>query len=137
MYGILGRAMETSASLETRSAPSPYPTSPAELAPRALLAPQRHAGARGASDQSVFLIVDVALDEPHRAPALDEAPRGRDPAGPDRFQEIDLELQRGECLALVERRGVRHAHAGVGQVAEDPAVDRAHGIGVLGSHLHL
>src|SRR5437899_12660525 len=47
-YGILGRAMETSASCEARSAPSPYPTPHGLLRqPRAVgeLPPSRHASA--------------------------------------------------------------------------------------------
>ena len=65
------------------------------------------------------------------AAARDEAAR------PERAQEVDLQLERRERLAGLERRE-RHPHRRVGEVAEDPAVDRAHRVRValLGDHRH-
>src|SRR5439155_22278432 len=96
-----------------------------------LLAPQGHAGAGGASYQPVLVVVNVALDEPHRVAALHDPSRGHQAPRPHGLEKIDLELERGEGLALVERGRVGHAHGGIGQIAEDSAVEGAHGIGVL------
>src|SRR5438477_9283298 len=69
-------------------------------------APQRHDGGAGPGDEPPLLVHDVALDEPDRAAALHDAPGGRELPRPDGLQEVDLELQRGERLALGEPRPV-------------------------------
>src|SRR5262249_52135667 len=65
-------------------------------APLGLLAPERHARARGPRHEPVLVIVDVALDEAHRVPALDDPARRPEPSAPDGLEKIDLELERGE-----------------------------------------
>src|SRR5262245_12181601 len=120
------RRVRASASFVTRSAPSSCAASP----PLGLLALQRHAGGRRAGDEPVLLIAHVALHQADVAPALDDSAlrtqRGR-PHGP---QKIDLQLERREGLPLTEGAGIGHPHRGVGDVAEDPAVEGAHGIGM-------
>src|SRR6266852_2333287 len=63
-------------------------------------------------------------------PGLHDPPNGDERAGPDRLQEVDLELERGEGLALLEGQAVGHAHRGIGDVAEDTAVQGSHRVGV-------
>src|SRR5260221_155315 len=54
------------------------------------------------------------------------------PASADRLEEVDLELEGGERLALVEARRVGHAHGRVRDVAEHAAVQRAHRVQMPG-----
>src|SRR5713101_4978584 len=102
-----------------------------------LCSSERHSGAGGARHQSVLVVVDVALDEAHRVAALHDPPRGYEPSRPHGLEEIDLELEGGEGLALVKGGGIGHAHGGIGEVAENSAVERAHGIGMLRPRFHL
>src|SRR6185295_1277292 len=94
-----------------------------------LRAPQRHAGRRRARDEAVLRIQHVALDQADGVPSLDHPPVGSQRARPHRFQEVDLELERGERLALVKRAGQGRAHGGVGDVTQHAAVHRAHRVG--------
>src|SRR6266446_5158492 len=75
--------------------------------------------------QPILVVVDIALDQAYRVPGLDNPARRGQPPGPDGLEEVDLELERGEGLALVEGGGIRHPHGGIGQIAQDAAVDRA------------
>src|SRR5947207_1307311 len=100
-------------------------------------APQRHHGGAGPGDEPLLLVHDLALDEPDRAAALHDAPGGRELPRPDGLQEVDLELQRGERLALGEPRRPGHTHRRVGDVAEDAAVDGAHRVRVALRRLEL
>ena len=69
-------------------------------------------------------------------PALDDLAARDQLPGPERAQEVDLQLERRERLARLERREERHPHRRVGEVAEDAAVERAHRVRValLGDH---
>src|SRR6266568_9042433 len=96
-----------------------------------LRAAQGHARAGGTRHQATVRIGYVALDQSDRASTLNAVGRGRQASLPDRAEEIDFQLERGERLAVFERAGVSKAHRGVGQVAQDAAVDGAHRIGVL------
>lgn len=91
---------------------------------------QSHACTRGAAYQSTLGIGQIALDQSDGASALDDIGRGRQARLPDWTEEIDLQFERGECLLVLQRAGVGETHRGVGQVAQDPAVDSAHRIGV-------
>src|SRR5213078_792499 len=107
------------------------------LAAAGVLAPQGHDRRARARDQPLFLVDDVALDETDGSAALHDPPRGDERAGPDGLQEVDLELEGGERLTLVEGRGPRHAHRRVRDVAEDAAMERAHRIRVALPRLEL
>src|SRR4030095_14765282 len=76
------------------------------LAASRRLAPQRQERAAGACHQTLLVVHHVALREPHRPPALHQAPGGNEPPRPHGFEEVDLELERGEGLALLQRRRV-------------------------------
>src|SRR5918997_36804 len=89
------------------------------------LAPQRHAGARRARDEPALVVEHVALGEADRPTAADHASACEELPRPERPQEVDLQLERRERLAVLEGREEGRAHRGVGQVAENPAVDRA------------
>src|SRR6266850_2754845 len=101
---------------------SPY----GDSAPRRLFAGQGQTSAARASDEASGLIHDVAFDETHGLAALDEVPLGTESGLPDRFEEVDLELERGEALSLFQRRRVGDAHRGICDVAKNPAVKRSH-----------
>ena len=57
-------------------------------------------------------------------PALITSPTAVSRPVPDRLEEVDLQLDRRERLAVVESREVRAAHRAVCEVAEDAAVER-------------
>src|SRR5438067_11569326 len=105
-------------------------TSEARSAALRLRASQRHARAGGARYQSTFRVRDVAFDQSDRASALDNVGRCRQARVPDRAEEIDLQLECGERLVMLERSGVGKPHRGIGQVTQDAAVNSAHRIGV-------
>src|SRR5438445_1254514 len=105
-------------------------TSEARSAALRLRASQRHARAGGARDQSTLRVRDVAFDQSDRASALDNVGSCGQARVPDRAEEVDLQLERGERLLLLERAGVGKPHRGIGQVTQDAAVDGAHRIGV-------
>src|SRR5205807_8457164 len=91
----------------------------------------------GPVDAPHLIVHEVALDETDRAAAIHYAPGGGELPHPDGLQEVDLELQRGERLALGEPRRPGHAHRRVGDVAEDAAVDGAHRVRVALRRLEL
>src|SRR5206468_4599660 len=107
------------------------------LAPLAHLAPQGHAGAHRARDESLLRVGHVALHEADRPPRLHGARRRDESPAPERPQEVDLQLEGGEALSFIKGRGVRRPHRGIGDIADDPAMERAHGIGVLWAGLKL
>src|SRR5215210_7288478 len=116
-----------------------FHSQPTDSAPARCVASKRHAGARRARYQPALLVEHVALGHRDAAAALDDAAVRDQPPGPERAQEVDLQLERGERLSRLEGREVRRAHGGVGEVAEDAAVDRAHRVRVplLRDELHL
>jgi hypothetical protein len=91
---------------------------------------QGHAGAGCSRYQAALGIGHIALDQSDGASALDNVGRGREASLPDRTEEIDLEFQGGECLIRIQRAGVGETHSGIGEVAQDSAVDGAHRIRV-------
>src|SRR5579863_9106408 len=105
--------------------------------PLRLLAPQDHATAERLGDEGALVVVDVALDEPKRARPLHQASRRPKPGVPDRFEVLCREIERREGLVIFERRRHRCPHRGIGEIAHDAAVERAHGVGVLRARLHL
>src|SRR5262249_1690210 len=64
------------------------------------------------------------------AACLDDATERAKLPADDRLHEVDLELERGEALAHLDLARVGDAHRGVGDVAEDAAVERAHRVPV-------
>jgi hypothetical protein len=66
---------------------------------------------------------------------LDHAADGLQAGLPHGFEEVHLELEGGERFAIAQGAGIRHAHGGIGNIAENAAVQRAHGIGVLRASL--
>ncbi len=91
---------------------------------------QGHAGAGCSRYQATLGIGHIAFDQSDGASALDNVGRGREASLPDRTEEIDLELQGGECLIGIQRAGVSETHSSIGEVAQDSAVDGAHRVRV-------
>src|SRR6185295_6263000 len=94
------------------------------------LAAEDHAGAVELGDEAAGVVGDVALEEAEGAGALDEVGGGGEVSGPDRLEELAGESEGGEGLVVLEGGGEGGAHRGVGEVAEDAAVEGAHGVGV-------
>ncbi|HLZ31710.1 MAG TPA: hypothetical protein VKV73_30680 [Chloroflexota bacterium] len=69
---------------------------------------------------------------PTLRPAWTNPTGGRQTTAPHRTQKVDLQLQCREGRVGVERRGVRHAHGGVRQAAQNATVECAHRVGVPG-----
>src|SRR5262245_7563562 len=72
------------------------------LAPVCLGPAQRHAGAADAGHQTPLLVEDIALDQSNGAPALDHMRLGPQRRLPHRLEEVDLQLEGGEALALLQ-----------------------------------
>src|SRR4051812_33990776 len=89
---------------------------------------QREAGARRLRDQATLLVGDAALRQTDGAAALNDASFRDERAGPERAEEVDLQLERREAFALRERARIGEAHRRIGQRARDTAMQRAHWI---------
>lgn len=100
------------------------------LSPLRHLSPKRHARAARARHQGAFVIYNVAFGHTNGPALLDHPPGCGEFGLPYRLQEIDLQLQRGERLTIIEGAGISNPHGGVGDVAQDPAMQRSHGISV-------
>src|SRR5206468_10074763 len=98
---------------------------------------QGHARAHRPCDELAFRIRHVALREPDRPPGLHNASGGDERAALEWPQEVDLQLDRGEAFPITEGRGIRDAHGGIGDVADDAAVERAHRVRVLWARVEL
>src|ERR1051326_1189668 len=81
-------------------------------APMRLLSVEHHARRRCPGHEALLVVSDVALEEAHRLPPFHEAPRGPELGGPHGLQEIDLQLDGGEGLALRQRARVGDPHSG-------------------------
>src|SRR5438105_9396848 len=92
------------------------------LTPLGLGAAQHHAGAEELGHQAAGVVADFALDEAELAGALGDAGDGAQARLPDGLEELAREVQRGEALAVLQRRGHGAAHGAVGEIAEDAAV---------------
>src|ERR1041384_2201118 len=88
------------------------------------------AGVVEIGDEASGVVGDVALEEAEGARALDEVGGGGEVGGPDRLEELAGEVEGGEGLVVLEGGGERDAHGGIGDVAQDAAVEGAHGVGV-------
>src|SRR5712692_2756767 len=104
-----------------------------ELPTCGLLAAKHHASGSCSRDQSVLLIGYGALNIADRAAPLHHGSFRTESRLPDRAKEIDFQLDRSEGFLRREGARKRHSHGGVSNVAKDSAVERSHGIRVLGS----
>ncbi len=84
-----------------------------------------------------MFIAHVALDEPQVSAAAHHARFRAELAGPERAEEVDLQFYCGAALAFVQSADPSHSHGVVGKIAEQSAVQRAHGIRVLGSGIEF
>ncbi len=96
----------------------------------------RRAGAR---DQLVLLIQDVGLGHGDLLAALHDAADRSQHAGigRDRFQEVDVELRRGEGLTWCERAEDRESHRAVGKRRDRAAVHHVVRVVELACRRHL
>src|SRR5262249_38583018 len=104
---------------------------------RGLLSAQRHARRGGSRHEGVPLVGDVTLEQAEALAGLHEPTRRAQLRLPHRLEEIDLQLDGREGLALGERAGVGDPHRGVGDVAQHAAVQGAHWVGVPAARLQL
>jgi hypothetical protein len=74
---------------------------------------------------------DVALEIDERATAVHHAGACFELRVEDRAEIGHVQLDRGERFVHLQQSGARHPHGGIGEVAEDPAVHRAHRIRVF------
>lgn len=102
-----------------------------------MFAAEDHARTGEPGHQAALFVGDVAFVQHNRAAAADYAARGDQLTVPNRLQEVDLKLQRGEAFAFLERGGGGCAHGGVAQVAKDASVKGAHGISMFWPRVHF
>src|SRR6266851_686245 len=74
---------------------------------------------------------DITLEVDQGLTAVHDPRTGFEQSVRHRAQEIDLELERGERLALLEKRNARHPHRCVCKIAEDASVEGPHRVCVL------
>ena len=104
-----------------------------ELPSRGLLAAKHHARGRCFRDQSLLLVGYSALHITNRAAPLHDGSFRSESCLPDRTKEIDFQFDRSEGFLRREGARKRHSHRGVSNIAKNPAVQRPHGICMLGS----
>src|SRR6266545_938838 len=108
-----------------------YPAMPRHgLTAFSLLTPQCHTCTGCTSYQPLFGIHHVTFHQAYRASILDHTSLCDKLAGPERSEEVDLQLKRGEGFSFLQRTGVGHAHSGVSNVTQDTTVERPHRVRV-------
>src|SRR6266446_560550 len=91
-----------------------------------LLTPQGRTCTGGTGYQPLLGIRHVTLHQAYRASILDHTSLCEKLPGPERSEEVNLQLKRGEGLSFLQRTGVGHAHSSVSNVTQDTAVERPH-----------
>src|SRR5579859_3763234 len=99
-----------------------------ESAAGGLVTAQDQAGGVGFGDQLAVFVGDFTFDVADGAAALNDAAFGAQFGDAHGAKEIDFEFYGGERLAGSKGAGEGNAHGGVGNVAQDAAVDGAHRI---------
>src|SRR5262249_13164557 len=89
---------------------------------------QWHAPARRARAEPLLFVGNVALNQTHHLASMNNHCFGAKSAVPDRAQEVDFELDRGERLALCEGATVCHAYCRVRYITKHSTMKRAHWI---------
>lgn len=79
----------------------------------------------------------VGLGKRHRAPSPDHLTASGEVRDLHRAQEANLEVDRGEGLALGKRAGVGNAHGAVNEGAEQAAVDGTEQVEMFGCGMDL
>jgi hypothetical protein len=101
---------------------------PLPLSTRCLFAPKCHHSARHLRHQFVVVfnnVADVPANHPSHVHRLSDRAQ---PAIPGRPKEIDLQINTGKALPLLQTGCVCHTDRGVSDVAHNTAVNRAHWI---------
>src|SRR5271156_2038873 len=80
----------------------------------------------GARYEVAFGVSDVAFDQTNRAAALYYLTCRAQLVFPDGTQEIYFQLERCERFAVLQSRSKRDPHRGIGNIAENSAVQCAH-----------
>src|SRR5580765_4018473 len=101
------------------------------LATGGFFATEDQAGGTGFGDELSVFVGDFAFDIADSAAALDDTAFGAEFGFANRPQIVDFEFDRRERFLGREGAGESKAHGGVGDVAENSAMQRAHGIEVL------
>src|ERR1700680_4687453 len=141
-------AMSSVAVISTTALPSPVSTT---LMPSQVQAGARgsvsllpalplrhsHAGRRRPGDEPALLVQDIGFAEQQRLLHLDDAPDGAEAPLDHWAKEVDLELDRRVPHSVLLERGQRHAHRGIGDLRDHPALDHASAVTVLRSRFQL
>src|SRR6266480_6762241 len=90
-----------------------------------------HARRGGPGDEAPLLVEHVRLAEEECLPHVDHPADGAQSPLDGRPQEIDLELDRRVPHAVFLQRGQGHAHGGVGDLGDDPALDHPAAVAML------
>src|SRR5215469_18660118 len=98
-----------------------------------LLAAKHPTSRRCFRDQSVLIVGNVALNVADGAATLYNGSYRSELCLPDRAKEINFQLDGSE--GFLRRKGAckRHPHCRIGNIATNSAVQRSHGICMLGS----
>jgi hypothetical protein len=101
------------------------------LSPHGHIGPKDHAGGSRLRNYSSILVGNRALGITDRSASLQHRAFGPKLRMRDGAKEVYLQFDRRERFALPQGACKSDSHSRVRNVAEDPAVKRAHGIGVL------
>src|SRR5437773_4451533 len=97
----------------------------------ALALRHRHARRGGPRDEAPLLVEHVGLAEEEGLPHVDHPADGAQPPLDGRPQEVDLELDGRVPHAVFLQRGQGHAHGGVRDLGDHPALDDAATVAML------
>ncbi len=98
-----------------------------------LLAAKHHTSTRRFRDQSVLLVGYVAFNVADGAATLHNGSFRSELCLPDRAKEIDFQFDGSEGFLRRKSACERHPHCRIGNITEDSAVQRPHGICMLRS----
>jgi hypothetical protein len=93
-----------------------------------LISSERHHGTRNLRDQLVVVSKNVADVTANLSSYIHRFSDRTNATIPYRTKEIDLQIDTGETFAFLETRGVSRPNRGVSNVAQNAAMNCAHGI---------
>src|SRR5206468_8056455 len=96
-----------------------------------VFASQNEAATARSCDLLTILIGDITFGITQVLPSAHYVGFRTQSRSPDRSKEVDAQRCGPECFERREGGSKSHAHCRVGQIAQDSAVHRAHGVGVL------
>src|SRR5260370_41987620 len=103
------------------------------LAALGILSSQHEASRRSLGNEPAAFVYDLALDVAQALPATHNFSLGLEVRLPDGTEEIDLQFHGCKGFLGRECARERHSHRGIRNVAQNPSVERTHGVCVLWS----